>query len=51
MTVLEVGLGVALALSVIWWIVDHLFKIIKIEELEEEINGCEEEVKSAKKNR
>ena len=38
MTVLEVGLGLALTISIIWWTVDHLFKIIRIEELEAEIN-------------
>ena len=41
MTVLEVVLGVGLVFSVIWWAVDHLFKIIKIEELEDEISGYE----------
>ena len=38
MTVLEVALGVALALSVIYWAVDHLFKIVRIEELEQELD-------------
>lgn len=41
MTVLEVVLGVGLAITAIYWTVDHLFKVIKIEELEAELSECD----------
>lgn len=37
MTVLEVMLGVGLAISLIWWTVDHLVNMIAIEELKEDV--------------
>ena len=40
MTVLEVGLGVVLALVCIWSTVLYLMQMIKIEELEAEIRKC-----------
>lgn len=45
MTLLEVGLGVGLAIVCIWSIVLYLLQMIKIEKLEEEINGCEKDNK------
>ena len=41
MTLLEIALGVGLALVCIWSAVLYLLQMIKIEELEAEINGCE----------
>lgn len=40
MTVLEVGFGVVLGLTIIWGTVIYLLQMIKIEELEEEIREC-----------
>lgn len=48
MTVLEIGLGVGLALSLIWGFIIYLMQIIRIEELEDKVGRCG---KSAKKNR
>ena len=45
MSVLEVELGVGLAIVCIWSLVLYLLQKIKIEELEKTIKGCEEKVK------
>jgi hypothetical protein len=44
MTVLEVALGLSLTTSLIWWAVDHLLKICRIEELEAELEECDNKV-------
>ena len=48
MTLLEVGMGAVLGLTIIWGTVIYLLQMIKIEELEEEIRECKIELRGEK---